>query len=66
MHDNNFSNFITKIMKVFMDDFIMHGDSFDECLHHLTLVLRCCIDINLVLNFEKCHFMVEHLSLIHI
>ena len=38
----------------------MHGDSFDECLHQLTLVLRDCIDINLVLNFEKCNFMVEH------
>jgi len=43
-----------------MDDFTVHGDSFDECLHHLTLVLRRCIDINLVLNFEKCHFIVEH------
>ena len=43
-----------------MDDFTMYGDSFDECSHHLTLVLRRCIDINLVLNFEKCHFMVEH------
>jgi len=55
-----FSDFITKIMEVFMDDFTMHGDSFDEWLHYLTSVLRCCIDINLVLNFEKCHFMVEH------
>ena len=55
-----FSDFITKIMEVFMDDFTVHGDSFDECLHHLTLVLRRCIETNLVLNFEKCHFMVEH------
>jgi len=23
-------------------------------------VLRRCIETNLVLNFEKCHFMVEH------
>ena len=43
-----------------MDDFTLHGDSFDECLHHLTLVLRRWIETNLVLNFEKCHFMVEH------
>ena len=55
-----FSDFITKMMEVFIDDFTVHGDSFDECLHHLTLVLRRCIDINLVLNFEKFHFMVEH------
>jgi len=47
-------------MKFFMNDFTVHGDSFDECLHHLTFVLRRCIDTNLVLNFEKYHFMVEH------
>ena len=43
-----------------MDDFTVHADSFDECWHHLTLVLRRCIETNLVLNFEKFHFMVEH------
>jgi len=26
-------------MEVFVDDFIVHGDSFDECLHHHTLVV---------------------------
>jgi len=31
-----FFDFITKIMKVFMGDFTIHGDSFDEYLHHLT------------------------------
>ena len=43
-----------------MDDFTVHGGSFDECLRHLTLVLTHCIKANSVLNFEKCHFMVEH------
>jgi len=47
-------------MKVFMYDFIVHGDCSRECSRHLTLVLRRCIETNLVLNFEKCHFMVEH------
>ena len=42
-----------------MDVFIVCGDSFDNCLHNLTLVLQRCIETNLVLNFEKCHFMVE-------
>ena len=42
-----------------MDDFTVHGDSFDACLNHLTLVLKRCVDTNLVLNYEKCHFMVE-------
>jgi len=55
-----FSDFITEIMEVFMDDFTVHGDSFDECLHHLTLMRWRCIETNLVLNFEKCDFIVEH------
>jgi len=55
-----FSDIITKIMEVFIDNFTVHGDSFDECLHHLTLVLKRCIETDLVRNFEKCHFMVKH------
>ena len=54
-----FSGSITKIIEVFINNFTVRGDSFDECLHHLALVLRRCIETNLVLNFEKCHFMVE-------
>ena len=42
-----------------MDDFSVYGDSFDNCLENLTLVLNCCIKTNLVLNWEKCHFMVN-------
>jgi len=38
----------------------VHGDSFDQSLHNLTLVLRRCIETNLILNFEKCHLMVDH------
>jgi len=45
-----FSNFITKIIEVLIDDFTLHDDTFDGCLYHLTLVL----------NFEKCHFMVDY------
>jgi len=58
--DHLFFDFITKIMEVFVDDFTVDADSFDECLHHLTLVLRRSIETNLVLNFEGCHFVVEH------
>ena len=54
-----FSDCIEYIIEVFMDDFTIYGDSFDNCLHNLTLVLQRCIETNLVLNFEKCHFMVE-------
>ena len=41
-----------------MDDFSIHGRTFEECLHHLSLVLIRCKEKNLVLNWEKCHFMV--------
>ncbi|KAM1760453.1 hypothetical protein ACFX12_003322 [Malus domestica] len=54
-----FSNFIEKIIEVFMDDFSVFGDSFDGCLENLTLILKRCVETNLVLNWEKCHFMVK-------
>ena len=47
------------IIEVFMDDFTVHGESFDDCLENLTKVLKRCIETNLVLNYEKCHFMVD-------
>ena len=37
----------------------MIGSIFDNCLHNLTLVLKRCMETNLVLNWEKCHFMVR-------
>ena len=46
-------------MEVFMDDFIVYGSSFDACLASLARVLNRCIETNLVLNFEKCHFIVK-------
>ncbi|XP_075092143.1 uncharacterized protein LOC142172432 [Nicotiana tabacum] len=46
-------------MEVFMDDFSVVGNSFDECLTNLTRVLKRCIETNFVLNWEKFHFMVQ-------
>ncbi|CAN6583472.1 unnamed protein product [Malus baccata var. baccata] len=54
-----FSDFVEKIIEVFMDDFSVFGDSFDGCLDNLALILNRCIETNLVLNWEKCHFMVK-------
>ena len=54
-----FLDYIKHIIEVFMDDFTVYGDSFDNFLHNLTLVLQRCIETNLVLNSEKYHFMVE-------
>ncbi|XP_050888339.1 uncharacterized protein LOC127093454 [Lathyrus oleraceus] len=55
-----FTDFIENCMEVFMDDFTIYGSSFDACLNSLNLVLERCIKTDLVLNYEKCHFMVEH------
>nr|GEU34699.1 DNA-directed DNA polymerase [Tanacetum cinerariifolium] len=35
------------------------GDSFSSCLSHLDKMLKRCENTNLVLNWEKCHFMVK-------
>ena len=54
-----FSDMIGINVEVFMDDFSVFGDSYDECLYNLGLVLKRCVETNLVLNWEKCHFMVK-------
>ncbi|CAM8944792.1 unnamed protein product [Rhodiola kirilowii] len=55
-----FSDMIGEFIEVFMDDFTIHGDTFDACLSNLNTVLERCVSMNLVLNYEKCHFMVTH------
>ncbi|KAI5324178.1 hypothetical protein L3X38_033251 [Prunus dulcis] len=54
-----FSDIVERFIEVFMDDFSIFGDSFDQCLHNLSKVLARCEQTNLVLNWEKCHFMVN-------
>nr|GEZ87250.1 reverse transcriptase domain-containing protein [Tanacetum cinerariifolium] len=46
-------------MEVFMDDFLVFGNSFGTCLSHLEKMLKRCEDTNLCLNYEKSHFMVK-------
>ncbi|KAK8933442.1 hypothetical protein KSP39_PZI015251 [Platanthera zijinensis] len=46
-------------VEIFMDDFSVFGQSFNACLRVLSKVLRRCVETNLVLNWEKCHFMVR-------
>nr|GEZ21699.1 reverse transcriptase domain-containing protein [Tanacetum cinerariifolium] len=52
-----FHDMIEKTMEVFMDDFWVFGDSFSSCLTNLDKMLNHCEETNLVLNWEKCHFM---------
>nr|GEX61807.1 reverse transcriptase domain-containing protein [Tanacetum cinerariifolium] len=54
-----FYDMIEETMKVFMDDFLVFGDSFSSCLSNLDKMLKRCEDTNLVLNWEECHFMVK-------
>ena len=42
-----------------MDDFSVFGDSFELCLSNLDRVLKRYEEANIILNWEKCHFMVE-------
>ncbi|XP_052732428.1 uncharacterized protein LOC128196226 [Vigna angularis] len=61
-----FTDLIEKCIEVFMADFSVFGDSFQRCLANLNIVLKRCVQINLVLNWEKCHFMVtEGITLGH-
>ncbi|RVW67775.1 Retrovirus-related Pol polyprotein from transposon 297 [Vitis vinifera] len=46
-------------LQVFMDDITVYGGTFEECLVNLEAVLHRCIEKDLVLNWEKCHFMVR-------
>jgi len=41
-----------------MDDFSVFGSAFDSSLENLNIVLGRCVETNIVLNWEKCHFMV--------
>ena len=42
-----------------MGDFSVYGNTFDHCLENLDKVLQRCQENDLVLNWEKCHFMVR-------
>ena len=55
-----FSDMVARFLEIFMDDFSVFGDSFDDCLNNLENVLNMCEKKNLVLNWEKYHFMVTN------
>jgi hypothetical protein len=54
-----FHGFCEEIVEVFIDDFSVYKTSFDNCLYNLDKVLQRCEETNLVLNWEKCHSMVN-------
>ncbi|GKD02598.1 reverse transcriptase domain-containing protein [Tanacetum coccineum] len=54
-----FYDMIKELVKVFMEDFSVFGNSFDTCLNNLDKMLQRFKDAHLFLNWEKCHFMVR-------
>ncbi|GAA0185536.1 hypothetical protein LIER_32824 [Lithospermum erythrorhizon] len=54
-----FSDLIEKCIEIFMDDFFGFGSSFDNFLFNLGLLMKRCDETNLVLNWEKYHFLVQ-------
>ena len=54
-----FSDMVERTIELFMDDFSVLGKSFDNCLENLRQALIKCEETNLVLNWEKCHFIVK-------
>nr|GEW80762.1 reverse transcriptase domain-containing protein [Tanacetum cinerariifolium] len=54
-----FHDMVEKTMEVFMDDFLVFRNSFENCLSRLDKMLQRCEDTNLCLNWEKSHFMVK-------
>ena len=42
-----------------MDDFLVYGKTFDRYLENLDKVLQRCQEKDLILNWEKRHFMVH-------
>ncbi|GKE95254.1 reverse transcriptase domain-containing protein [Tanacetum coccineum] len=54
-----FHDMIKESVEVFMDDFSVFENSFETYLNNLDKMLQHCKDAHLVLNGEKCHFMVK-------
>ncbi|KAK8999704.1 hypothetical protein V6N11_065201 [Hibiscus sabdariffa] len=54
-----FSDMNEDFLEIFMDDFSTFGDDFSSCLSNIEKVLTRCEETNLVLNWEKFHFMVN-------
>ncbi|GKE18723.1 reverse transcriptase domain-containing protein [Tanacetum coccineum] len=54
-----FHDMCKEFIEVFMDDFSVFKNLFHFCLTNLSKMLARCEETNLVLNWEKCHFIVK-------
>jgi hypothetical protein len=57
-----FKDLGSKFLKVFVDDFNVHSESWDEHLQHLNAVLCKLREINLKLNPNKCCFATKSIT----
>jgi len=44
---------VKQCLKIFMDDFSVYKDSFDDCLINLEKVMKRCLHKHLTLNWKK-------------
>ena len=54
-----FHDMVDDFFDVFMEDLSVFGESFELCLINLDRVFARCEETNMVLNREKCHFLVK-------
>ncbi|GKE21040.1 reverse transcriptase domain-containing protein [Tanacetum coccineum] len=54
-----FYDMIEESVEVFIGDFFVFRNSFDNCLYNLDKMLKRCKDASFILNWEKCLFMVK-------
>ena len=47
---STFLDMVEQTLEVFIDDFLVFWESYDDCLHNLENVLKRCEEKNLVLN----------------
>ncbi|GJR98800.1 reverse transcriptase domain-containing protein [Tanacetum coccineum] len=59
VHVGYLNDMIKESVEVFIDDFLVFRNSFDNCLNNLDKMLQRCKNANIVLNWEKYHFMVK-------
>jgi hypothetical protein len=52
-----FADLIHDCVEVYMDDFIVYGDTFEEDLNNLEIFLIRCQETNLALSHEKCRML---------
>ena len=53
-----FSDLIHECVEVYMDDFFVYGNTFEDALKNLEKTLKRCIESNLSLSNEKCFMML--------